>query len=212
MIERTNGIILRQYPLTETSLVLHWLTADFGRIATVAKGARRPKSPFRGKLDLFYLAEFTFRRSRQSELHTLQEVRVLETHTALRRDVHLLQQAAYCAALIQQHTETDTPMPEMFRLMLNLLRQLISKPPKTQTILAFELKFLNELGLTPSFGKEEPELHQAIKTLTASEWEAAVDLQLSPSQIHEITKFLRGFLMYHLGKIPAGRDEALKLQ
>ena len=51
MDERTTGIILRVFPLTETSVVVHWFTSDKGRIATVAKGARRPKSNFQGKLE-----------------------------------------------------------------------------------------------------------------------------------------------------------------
>src|SRR5213594_2368024 len=66
MDERATGLVLRVYPLTESSLIIHWLTQGQGRIATVAKGARRPKSPLRGKLDLFYLAEFLFARSRRS--------------------------------------------------------------------------------------------------------------------------------------------------
>ena len=41
MIQNATGLILRTRPLTETSLIVHWLTPDFGRIATVAKGARR---------------------------------------------------------------------------------------------------------------------------------------------------------------------------
>src|SRR5258706_432091 len=53
MDERAQGIALRVYPLTETSLIIRWLTREIGRISTVAKGARRAKSPFRGKLDLF---------------------------------------------------------------------------------------------------------------------------------------------------------------
>lgn len=211
MTERTTGIVLRIYPFTETSLVVHWLTSDFGRIATVAKGARRPKSPFRGKLDLFYLAEFTFRRSRRSELHTLQEVRVVDAHAALRRDLQLLQQAAYCAGLIQQHTETETPMPEMFELMRDLLQHLSTKA-RPQAILAFELKFLNELGLTPGFDKEEAEVLEAIKVLTLSKWHASLNRNLTARQIKEIANFLRGFLTYHLGKIPAGRDAALKVE
>ena len=84
MVERSQGLILRTRPLTETSLIVHWLTPDFGRIATVAKGARRSSSPFRGKLDLFYLADLSFSRSRRSELHTLREVVLRKTHSALR--------------------------------------------------------------------------------------------------------------------------------
>src|SRR3989449_9364393 len=109
MVERTQGLILRTRPLTETSLIVQWLTPDAGRIATVAKGAHRLNSPFRGKLDLFYLAEISFARSRRSELHTLQEVVLCDTHATLRQNLTYLQQASYCAALIEQTTETETP-------------------------------------------------------------------------------------------------------
>src|SRR6266851_4764215 len=98
MIETTTGVVLRTRPLTETSLIVQWLTPTLGRIATVAKGARRPKSPFRGKLDLFYLADFSFSRSRRSELHTLREASLRETHAFLREELGYLQQACYCAA------------------------------------------------------------------------------------------------------------------
>src|SRR5689334_17295454 len=121
MTERTTGIILRTRPLTETSLIVQWLTADFGRLSTVAKGARRPKSPFRGKLDLFYLAEFSFVRSRRSDLHTLSEVGLLTTNSALRQDLARLRQAAYCAALIEQTTEVESPLPIVFNLVNDLL-------------------------------------------------------------------------------------------
>ena len=43
MIQSATGIILRTRPLTETSVIVNWLTPDCGRISTVAKGARRPK-------------------------------------------------------------------------------------------------------------------------------------------------------------------------
>src|SRR5467141_2442611 len=117
MICSATGLILRTRPLTETSLIVHWLTAEFGRIAAVAKGARRPKSPFLGKLDLFYEGDFTFSRSRRSELHTLREVSLRETHASLRQELGLLQQASYCAALVEQATETETPIPAIFDLM-----------------------------------------------------------------------------------------------
>src|SRR5882724_3361523 len=100
MIESATGVILRTRPLTETSLIVHWLTPAFGRIATVAKGARRTKSPFLGKLDLFYLADFSFSRSRRSDLHTLREAGLREMHGAIRQDIFKLRHAAYATAFI----------------------------------------------------------------------------------------------------------------
>src|SRR4051795_11436510 len=85
-IENATGIILRTRLLSDTSLIVQWLTPNLGRISTVAKGARRPQSPFRGKLDLFYLADFNFARSRRSELHTLREVSIRDTRKAIRQN------------------------------------------------------------------------------------------------------------------------------
>ena len=134
MIETATGLVFRTRLLTETSLIVQWLTPNFGRVATVAKGARRAKSPFRGKLDLFYLADLSFSRSPRSELHTLREVSLRETHSALRQDLALLRQASYCAALIERATETDTPLPHVFDLMLGLLRHILAHPPQPQTV------------------------------------------------------------------------------
>src|ERR1051325_10576654 len=129
MIERAQGLVLRTRPFTETSRIVQWLTPEFGRISTVAKGARRPKSPFRGKLDLFYLADFNFHRSRRSELHFLKEVSLLEMHNPLRAELGYLQQASYCATLITQTTETETPLPAVYELMRSLLEYLPKHPP-----------------------------------------------------------------------------------
>src|SRR5436305_3718816 len=114
VIETAVGVVLRTRPLTETSLIVQWLTRDQGHLATVAKGARRAKSVFRGKLDLFYTAEFSFSRSRHSELHTLREVELQGTHPEFRRDLARLQQACYCANLVEQATEMETPLSHVF--------------------------------------------------------------------------------------------------
>src|ERR1700722_17884674 len=140
MIESATGIILRTRPLTETSLIVHWLTPDFGRIATVAKGARRPKSPFSGKLDLFYFADFSFSRSRSSDLHNLREVSLRETHGAIRKSILKLHQAAYATAFVEQATETETPLAAIYQLVREFLDCLCGRKSGPQMILAFELK------------------------------------------------------------------------
>jgi DNA repair protein RecO (recombination protein O) len=168
MIETATGLILRTRPLTETSLIVHWLTPDFGRIATVAKGARRHKSPFIGKLDLFYLADFSFSRSRSSDLHNLREVSLREAHGALREDILKLRQAAYAAAFIEQATETETPLPAVFKLLREFLDQLCAQKSAPQIIFAFEFKLLRELGLEPHL--EKARLTAGAKKIVRSLW------------------------------------------
>lgn len=212
MSERTTGLILRTRPLTETSLIVHWLTADFGRVHTVAKGARRPKSLFRGKLDLFYFADFNFIRSRRSELHVLCEVGLLETNEALRKELPWLRQAAYCAALIEQTTEIESPIPAIFNLLKEVLARLPKAPAQPRTIFAFELKLLHELGLEPDLSKTHLSEagKQLVSNLIQADWAGIAQLKPAASGIVEVRQFLHGFLIYHLGKLPPGRGAALK--
>lgn len=211
MTESATGIILRTRPLTETSLIVNWLTPNHGRIATVAKGARRPKSPFLGKLDLFYEADFTFARSRRSELHTLREIGLRETHAALRQEIGYVQQASYCAMLIEQVTETETPLPAVFELMRDFLNALPQRPPQPRNIFGFELKLLNELGLKPDLSKSHlaAGTKQIVGALIEGDWQAISQLKPSAAQARELRQFLHGFLIFHLGKIPKHRDAAV---
>jgi DNA repair protein RecO (recombination protein O) len=211
MIESSTGIILRTRPLTETSLIVHWLTPELGRLATVAKGARRPRSPFAGKLDLFYSADFSFSRSRRSELHTLREAILRETRSAIREDITKLQAAAYAANFIEQVTETETPVPEIFELARGFLDWLGKQPPTPPSLFALELKLLRELGLEPDTNESRLTLgaKKIVTVLTEAGWMDSARLKLSGPQTQELGRWLHGFLIFHLGRLPRGRGAAL---
>ena len=213
MIESATGLILRTHPLTETSLIVNWLTPNLGRVATVARGARRPKSPFRGKLDLFYEADFSFQRSRRSDLHTLREIVLRETHAALRQEIRHVQQAAYCTVLIEQTTEKETPLPGIFELMRSFLDALPQRAPQPRNIFAFELKLLNELGLKPDLAKSHltAGTKKLVGDLLERDWTAIAELKATATQATELRQFLHGFLIFHLGKIPRHRSAAIAI-
>jgi DNA repair protein RecO (recombination protein O) len=211
MIENATGLILRTRPLTETSLIVHWLTPELGRLATVAKGARRHKSPFQGRLDVFYQADFSFVRSRRSELHTLREVRLQNPREPIRKDLLRLQQAAYATALAEDATETETPLPEIYELLCGFLDCLCRSEPSPPLVLAYELKILRETGLQPAW----PETHLAVGTqkiataLMDQDWAGGQRLILSAAQTGELQRFLQGHILFHLGRLPRGRAAAL---
>jgi DNA repair protein RecO (recombination protein O) len=211
MIESAHGIILRTRPLTETSLIVHWLTPELGRLATVAKGARRPKSPFAGKLDLFYAADFSFSRSRTSDLHTLREVKLSETHATIRDDIIKLQQAAYVANFITQVTETETPLQDIYALLDSFLELLCRDKPQPQNVLAMELKLLGELGMGPDISESKltPGARKIAFALLEGDWATLSRLKLSEAQVGELRQWLYGFLTFHLGHPPRGRMSAL---
>jgi DNA repair protein RecO (recombination protein O) len=210
-VEWATGLILRTRPLTDTSLIVQWLTKDAGRLATVAKGARRPKSPFRGQIDLFYLAEFSFARSNRSDLHQLREVKLVESHAGLRADLAWVRQASYCAALLEQSTEAEAPLPWAFDQLSAFLRQLSSQPAQPHPVFAFEIKWLEELGLKPKLEESRltPGARQVLEKLLSSDWPGVFRLRLSEAQNTEISLFLHGFLVYHLERTPRGRNAAV---
>ena len=192
---------MRTRLLTESSLIVNWLTQDLGRISTVAKGARRPKSPFLGKIDLFFECELSYQRSRRSDLHTLREVRLIHSFPALRMDIDCLRSAADCAKLIEKFTETETPLDEHFQLFKDLLHFLADNAPPALAITVFKLKFLTEQGLSPDFTKSrlENETVHILKQIQLEDWHAIKKIPFTRNQELEIQHFLKCFFQTHLG-------------
>ena len=201
MYERTTGLILRLFPLTETSLVVHWLSPDMGRIGTVAKGARRSKSASQGKLDLFHVAEFSFQRSRRSDLHTLREVALTETFSRLRTDVELLDCLARATRLITRATEEQTPLVGEYALLLELVRRLNDDGMGEFWRTVFEVKFLGSQGLAPNWEQSalDPGSRAVAVRMAESDWESLVKLRPSVVQMDRLAKFIERFIQRHIG-------------
>ena len=211
MDERSDGLIIRTRPLTETSLVAHWLTPELGRIATVAKGARRAKSKFRGRLDLMQQAKFSFRRSRRSELHTLTEIEQLRRHDSMRKDVTSLRLMAYATRLVEQTTETENPLLGTYVIFTTLLEHLATARTRPALVYALEMKLLNELGLSPALSesKLDDSTINLLEQLAVRNWNEINSMKPNKSQVKAMKEYLHGFLIYHLGKLPLGREALL---
>lgn len=211
MHEQDHGMILRVRPLSESSLVVHWLAAGMGRVATVAKGARRPKSAFLGKLDLFVSAQFSLARSSRSTLHALREVVVARRRDALARDLTLLAMASYAVHAIEVGTEPDTPIPELHDLMTGFVDHLVGHPPAARTLHAFEIKLLACLGLEPNLGDASlpPAAQALLGGLLEADWSDLAALQADPAAARIVGPFLLRSIVQGLGRIPKGRADAL---
>jgi len=146
-LNSTHAILLRRTRLSDTSWVITWLTEAHGRLKTVAKGARRPRSPFAGKLDLFFLDEISFTQSRTSDLHALREAVLLKPFEGLRCDFLRTQLAAYFVELIELVTEAEHAAPELFGLMVRALGYLDTARADTGALLHFEGELVRLLGI-----------------------------------------------------------------
>ncbi len=151
-MESTQAIVLRRHRLTESSLIVSWLSPDLGRIKTVAKGALRPRNRLGGVLDLFHQCEIQFQRSRSSELHTLREAVLVQSFPGVRSEYTRVGLAAYAVELIERTTESETPVPEIYDLLERALGYLNSQTATQRALHHFEAELARLLGIAEPDG------------------------------------------------------------
>src|SRR4051812_27231317 len=125
-------------------------------IQTVAKGARRTKSPFAGKLDLFFEAEIQIASSKRSTLHTLREVSLTNPFPGIRESYLRMQAAAYFVELIEICTESDHHEPELFALLQRAFGYLTANEPSLRALSFFEAELARITGVHHTGGTMDP--------------------------------------------------------
>ena len=147
IVESTAAILLRRRKFSDTSLIVSWCTESLGCIQTVAKGARRSKSPFAGKLDLFFETEIQIARSRRSTLHTLTELTIKNPFAGIRQSHMRTQAAAYFVELIELCTERDHHEPELFALLRRAFSYLDQHEADKRAVAHFETELARIAGV-----------------------------------------------------------------
>ena len=161
-MEHCHGTLIRLTKLTDTSWIVHWFTAGHGLIKTVAKGARSPKSPFAGKLDLFFDAEITWAKARSGELHGLREVAVTTTREPIRGDYNAMLLSGYCCRLLEQSVERDHPEPGISDLLRRALDHVAAKGASIRALQHFEQELAKNLGIAQERRQAAPALKEAL--------------------------------------------------
>jgi DNA repair protein RecO (recombination protein O) len=168
---KTEAIILRSIRYGEADKILHLYTPESGRVSAIAKGARRAKSRFGGRLEPFMQVNLVLHQGR-GDMHTITGVDTVAARPTLRDSAPRLDAAARACDAVSRLFETDDPHPEVFTLLANeltLLSQLspealpeasgvqdggsAPKPDLSTLIhanaLAFRLKLLLAAGIVP---------------------------------------------------------------
>jgi DNA repair protein RecO (recombination protein O) len=148
--EKTLAIVLRVIDFSETSCVATLFTRDFGKISGLAKGARRPKSPFDAALDLLAVCRVVFLHKSSETLDLLTEAKLERRFRAATRDLSRLHAGYYAAELMTELTDADDPHPALFDAADALLLGLDGDAQVRRSVLRFEMTALRILGHLPS--------------------------------------------------------------
>ena len=136
------AFILHSYPFRETSLVVEIFSQNFGRLALVARGARRPKSTLRGVLLAFQPLLLSW--SGKSELRTLR--RAEREGRVLRLGGMALLCGFYLNELLLKLLPRDDPHEHLFTYYQETLVALSTQKNLAIVLRRFEIRLLKELG------------------------------------------------------------------
>jgi DNA repair protein RecO (recombination protein O) len=148
-LEKAEAITIRLTDFSETSQIGWFYTREFGLVSALAKGAKRPRNSFEGRLDLLCHNQIVFARKRRSTLHTLTECKLRDRFMGLRAAVGRLYAGLYAAELVREMTPPEESQPGVFDLLLWALRALSNGEDLDVTVLVFEVRLLALVGYAP---------------------------------------------------------------
>lgn len=144
---RSEAVCLAIVPWSRTSHIVSWLT-PVGKVASVVKGAVRPKSFFLGQYDLNYTCDILYYARGKGDLHALREAFALNRRDFLRNDYLALALAGYFRALAFAVAPAGDDAREFFRLLTVALDSL-ERPDYLRQLLSFEIGLLDLMGIGP---------------------------------------------------------------
>lgn len=222
------AFVLHSYPYKETSLIVDVFSRDYGRVALIAKGAKRPHSKLRGVLQTFQPLSVGW--SGKTEVRTLTAAEWIGGLLPLEKSALLC--GFYLNELLVKLLARDDPHPALFDHYIATLNQLAHDEPAPIVLRKFERALLKETGvggnLTICTTTGQPVIpestyvvdpehgprpahpadntpHVAGKTLLDMERE---DYSDGTTQLQ--SKFLMRFLLaHHLGGVPLNTRQIL---
>lgn len=212
----TSGIVLRATDTKETDKILTVLTPDRGKLAVIARGARRKNSRLAASCQLLAYSEMTIYR--HGNWCYLDEAGTIELFDGVRQDFERLSLASYFAELTEWLTDSDSPSPEVLSLLLNALYALGTLQKDPQLVKpAFEMRLMALSGFEPLAdscavcGRAEPthpmlDVTQGVVHCAACKQIGGLSLPLSYSALAALRHVLYGnpkrLYSFTLDKLP----------
>jgi len=147
---KTEAVVLRSMRYGEADRILHLYTPERGRLSAIAKGVRRAKSRFGGRLEPCFRLNMVLHEGR-SDLLTVTAAETVAGHPRLREHAAALDGAARACDAVGRMFADGEPHRGVFNLLCNQLALLDAHPERAThgNALAFRLKLLLAAGFAP---------------------------------------------------------------
>ena len=145
-IQKTSAIPLYFTNVSNTSRVVTWMTARYGKLSTIIKGEQRKNSLFRGQYDLFSTSELVFYDRTEKGMHIAKECSMLTRRAAFRTDWRACASAGYISALLAKTTLRHGHEPERFEFFEEMLTLAETYGRHPAFLVWFDLQFADFQG------------------------------------------------------------------
>ncbi len=120
---KTEAVVLRSIRYGEADRILHLYSVARGRIGAIAKGARRPKSRFGGRLEPFFRLDLILHEGR-GELLTVTSAATVDGYPRLRSSGPALTAGARACDAVLRLLDSAEPNPPAYNLLCRYLAML----------------------------------------------------------------------------------------
>lgn len=150
-IRHDQGIVLRSFPFGEADKVVVLLSPNHGKLRTVAKGIRKTKSRFGGRLETFSHVDLVLYEGRN--LDTITQVEMIEPFHFLRSDLDRVMAAGAMVEVADAVAQENESAVRLFLLLQRGLRALDAGPVHPDLVTAFLLKAADTIGVAPALDR-----------------------------------------------------------
>ncbi|MFI5370304.1 MAG: DNA repair protein RecO [Candidatus Eisenbacteria bacterium] len=148
---RTEGVVLRTYPLGDTSRIVVAYSRELGLLRLVAKGARKSPNRFGFALEPLSRSRLMLYHKPDRDLHLVSQAEVLTATGSRITDLTRLTHAHAAIELVDRLVWGEEPHPELYALLVETLDATCVAPTTSLSAvtLAFELQTASLLGYRP---------------------------------------------------------------
>jgi DNA repair protein RecO (recombination protein O) len=150
-LRNDQGIVLRSYSFGEADRIVVLLSPNHGKLRTVAKGVRKTKSRFGGRLEPFCHVDIVLYEGRN--LDTITSVAMIEPFHVLRQDLERMVTAGTMVEVTDLVAQENEPSLRLFLLLQRGLRALDTGGAHPDLATTFLLKAAEIVGVAPALDR-----------------------------------------------------------
>jgi DNA repair protein RecO (recombination protein O) len=147
-ILRDSAIILYSIKHGDSSLILHVLGRENGRLTIIGKGARSKRPRFGAALEVMTLSEMVFSHRPTRDIQVLREARIIDSFPTIRNDLERIALGMAVCELLRMVTPVQEASSDIFDIAVKAL-DAINRGKKNirNHFWRFELELFRPLGI-----------------------------------------------------------------